>query len=228
MTCRPQQTSQWGPVTKGPSWEGSEESIRVISSHPQTMVGEGASAQIPWGEGGLCDSPWEVISAWVGGGVRRGGVENASGEEHGANVADPGPSEVGGASRVGRCLHCSAVGGSESDASLGVGCVGRTHGAYTPEIGLHLLLCLPHKVVHLLQGGHASQTQSQSNPTRCLLHRCTLPRSWWFLRGVRPASDARKNCPLRGHEALAACWVVLASCHLVQTTLSSTPHLQKG
>ena len=158
MTFRPQQTSQWDPVTKGPSWGGLEEAIRVTSSHPQTTAGEGASAQIPWGEGDLCDSPWEVIFALVGVGVRRGGVENASGEGHGANVAAPGPSEVGGASLVGRCLHCSAVGGSESDASLGVGCVGRTHGAYTPETGLHLLLCLPHKVVHLLQGGHVSQT----------------------------------------------------------------------
>lgn len=228
MTCSPKQTSEWDTVTKGPSWGGLEEAIRVTSSHPQTTVGEGASAQIPWGEGDLCDSPWEVIFAWVGGGVRRGGVENASGEGRGANAAAPGPSGVEGASPVGRCLHCSAVGGSESDASLGVGCVGRTPGAYTPEVELHLLPCLPHKGVHLLQGGHASQTQSLSNPTQCLLRRCTLPRSWWFLRGVRPASDARKNCPLRAHVAPGACWVVLASCHLVQTTLSSTPHLQKG
>ena len=184
LMCRPQQTSERGPVTKGPSWGVEEAAIPVTSYHLQTKAGEGVSAQIPWGEG-LCGTPWVVTFAWVGVGVRRSGVENAPGEGHGANAAAPCPSGSsplgggdGGASPEGACPRCNSVGGSGLGASSGVGCVWRTHGAYSLEAGpQHLLPRPPHKVVALPQG-YVGQTQlPPSTPTQCLLPRCTRSHS---------------------------------------------------
>lgn len=62
MMCRPQQTSERGLITKGPSWGEEEVASWVTSSLPQTRAAVVASAQTFWGED-LCGSRWEVISA---------------------------------------------------------------------------------------------------------------------------------------------------------------------